>query len=304
MTVGRSVSRQAGHVLIVGDVIDDILVRPLSPTTVDSDTVARIDRRPGGSAANQAAWVSHCGGRVRFVGRVATQDVERHRRELARSGVEALLAPDHERPTGTIVILVGADGDRTMFTDRGANLGLCAADLPPDCLDGAALLHVNGYPLFEPSSRTMMLELMSQARAGGIDVSVDPCSAAFLRQVGAEDFLRWTAGAAVCFPNRDEGTVLTGFADPHDIVSALGEHYGLVVLKLGADGALVGNRRDAPFYAKAASAPVLDPTGTGDAFCGGFLAAWLEGATPAAATLAGSSAAALCLARTGARPRS
>src|SRR6185437_2969198 len=108
------------RVVVCGDVINDVLVKPYDGVTPDSDTRAAILVRPGGSAANQAAWMAHLGADVVFAGRVGARDAAYHRRELAHAGVRARLAADREAETGSIVIMVAPDGGRTMFTDRGA----------------------------------------------------------------------------------------------------------------------------------------------------------------------------------------
>src|SRR5690606_36219202 len=124
--------RAGGRVVVVGDVIDDVVVRPLEAVTRDSDTRAVIARSPGGSAANLACWLGAAGAVVAFVGRVGAADGARHTEALERFGVDARLAADPDRDTGSIVILVDPDdGARTMFTDRGANLALVADDVEP-----------------------------------------------------------------------------------------------------------------------------------------------------------------------------
>ena len=150
-----------------------------------------------------------------FAGRAGAGDAGFHRRELARFGVEPRLAADESVPTGTIVVLVGPDGERTMITDRGANLRLGPADVPAALLDDAALLHLTGYSFFEPGPRAVARGLLAEAARRGVPVTVDPGSAAFLAapSTGPAAFLGWTRGAAVCFPNVDEAAVLTG-ADP------------------------------------------------------------------------------------------
>ena len=85
--------------------INDVLVKPLDGVTPDSDTRATISARPGGAAANQAAWMAHLGADVVFAGRAGARDVAYHRRELARAGVRARLAADREAETGSIVLV-------------------------------------------------------------------------------------------------------------------------------------------------------------------------------------------------------
>jgi sugar/nucleoside kinase (ribokinase family) len=265
------------NILVVGDVINDILVEAPGPIAAGEDNPAVIRTRPGGSAANQAAWLGWMGANVTFAGRVGAGDVEFHRAELARFGVRAHLAADEAASTGSIVVLVGADGERTFLTDRGANLRLAASDVPAALLDDVALLHLTGYTLFEPGPREVALGLIARARSRGIPFTVDLASAAFLANLAPGEFLRWTDGAAACFANRDEAAMVASAADVPDAAAFLARHYDAVVVKLGADGALLATAGADARRFPARPATVRDTTGAGDAFCAGFLAAWLSG---------------------------
>ncbi len=290
-------------VLVVGDVIDDVIVRPLTPVTHGSDTRARITPSPGGSGANQAVWLADAGAAARFVGRVGAADLERHTRVLTAAGVDARLAGDDERPTGTIVIVVDpVDGERTMYTDRGANLGLCRTDLPATLLDGVGLLHLSGYGLFDAEVRRAVRGLMAQARERGIPVAVDPASVAFLADVGVERFLDWVADATLLLPNLDEGRLLTGRDAPEAIVHGLLAHVPEVALTLGRDGALVASRDHPWIRVAAVDVEVVDTTGAGDAFAGTFLAGWVRGRRDRALVEAAVAAAARAVGTPGARP--
>ena len=291
-------------VVVVGDVINDFIVRPQAPLAVGTDTPSEIEQSPGGSGANQAAWLATLGTPVRFAGRVGASDAAYHREALERLGVETWLVSDDGTATGTIVVLVTPDGERSMFTDRGANLGLRPAELPGQLLDGARLLHISGYQLFEPGTRSAVRDLWTAATEAGIPISVDPASVSGLRKVGSESFLEWTSGARLVFPNLDEGRLLTGQEEPGAIVTALLENYPMVALKLGAAGALVaaGDGRRVPMAARPAE--VVDCTGAGDAFCAGFLTQWVRGRELEECALSAVTAAARATGQVGARPRS
>jgi sugar/nucleoside kinase (ribokinase family) len=284
--------------VVCGDVINDTLVKPLDGlgSWPGSDTPATILARPGGSAANQAAWMAHLGADVVFAGRAGARDAAYHRRELARAGVRAHLAADREAETGSIVIMVAPDGERTMFTDRGANLRLRRSDVPAALLDGAAALHLTGYTFCEPPLLEVALWLLGEARARKLAVTIDPGSAAFLARMEPAAFLRWTEGAAVCFPNRDEAALLTGQSDPLSMAARLTRHYGVVAVKLGGAGCVLATPGEAPVVIAAHPARVTDTTGAGDAFCGAFMSRWLargpagRSASGPAADLVGSAA--------------
>lgn len=289
-------------ILVVGDVVDDIGVRPLEPVTPRSDTRAEIVMTPGGSAANTAAWIADLGTPVRFIGRAGADGVDRHRDALAHYGVDARIAADPGRPTATIVLTLDGAGDRTMYVDRGANSGLTLTDVPADAWDGITWLHVSGYTLFDPATRSVAIDLLSAAVGRGIGTSVDPGSVAFLREVGAPEFLRWTTGVDLLLPNADEARFLTGSTGPYLDVEALTAHYRAVIVTLGATGAMYAAADGTRDQVVAPRVDVQDTTGAGDAFTAGFLAAQHAGAAPRAALAAGAAAAERCVTRRGARP--
>lgn len=289
------------RILVVGDVVDDIVVRPLATVTEASDTDAEIRRTDGGSAANVAAWLGHLGAEVRFVGRAGTDGAERHRAALAAYGVDARVSADPELPTATLVATLDPSGERTMYVDRAANARLGPADLGDEVLDGVGWLHLTGYSLFDDAVRPLVLDLAERARARGCGVSVDPSSAGFLAGCGVEAFLDWASVAELLFPNLDEGSVLTSALDPVEVASILAGRFASVVLTLGAAGATY-TAAGTTHTVAAVPADVLDTTGAGDAFCAGFLSTWILALDPAAALAAGASAAARAVSVVGGRP--
>lgn len=293
----------SGAVVVVGDVMIDVVVVPEGPIRRGSDRAARIERHPGGSGANQAAWLAALGVPVRLVARVAAADRDGLVAQFAAAGVEARLEADADRPTGTLICLVDAhDGERSFLTDRGANLALGAAELPENLLEGAGLLLVSGYSLFAEEPRRAAMRLMGIARRRGLPVAVDAASAGFLAEMGVAEFLAAASGTTLLFANGEEAALLSGEAEPEAQLRALGAHFAEVVLKRGALGAMLGNRDGVLAEAPAPRVVVLDTTGAGDAFAAGFIAGRLDGAGPQGALLRAVEAGALAVTRRGGRP--
>jgi sugar/nucleoside kinase (ribokinase family) len=271
-------------ILVVGDLVDDIGVRPLGPVNPASDTTSEIRMTAGGSAANVAAWLGHLGADVRFVGRCGADGVERHTAALEAYGVDARISGDPELPTATIVLTLDDEGDRTMYVDRAANTALTAADVPAGVWDGVTWLHLTGYSFFDDGVRPVVLDLVAEAKRRAIGVSIDPSSLGFLDAAGREAVLDWLSNADLVFPNEDEQGFLTLDDDR-------------VVLTRGAAGATFRAHE-----AAAQPAEVVDTTGAGDAFCAGFLADWTVKGDANSALLSGAQAAARCITIRGARP--
>lgn len=198
-------------------------------------------------------------------------------------------------------MLVGNDGERSMFTDRGANRRFGAGDLPAD-LDGVQHLHISGYTLFESESRRAVVELIAGALARSVSVSIDPSSESYLRRLGPEQFLCASTGARTVFPNAHEARLLSGRTGDEEAACALTATYPVVVEKLGPRGALLATRDGPPLHVEASPTRIVDTTGAGDAFCAGYLAAELAGASPQRATRAAVETAALALGHMGGRP--
>ncbi|WP_404404630.1 carbohydrate kinase family protein [Pelagibacterium halotolerans] len=294
----------AGHVLVIGDVMTDIVVLPEGPIVHGTDRRATIRRMHGGAGANQALWLAAEGAEVVLVAKVGAGDTETLSAHFAARGVTPKLATDDALPTGTLICLVDADGERSFLTDRGANTALAAQDLPASLLDGVSLLHVSAYALVERGPRAAVLSLMAAAHKRDIPVSLDPASTGFLEEIGPVEFRSWTRGAQVFFPNADEAQRLTGKADTDDQVADLLKDYETVILKKGAHGAILAHRDGTRIARAARPVTAVDTTGAGDAFAAGFLAASTRGAPDADALDAAIEAGAKAVSKIGAQPES
>lgn len=291
----------AGTIVVVGDVIDDIIVRPHGAIRHNTDTPASIERRPGGSAANTAAWLGSIGADVHFFGKLGAADVQRHTAELERFGVKAHLHGDDEHPTGTIVILVDGES-RTMLTDRGANVVFDLDSVPDDLIAVANYLHFTGHTIIDEPKRDAVVRLIARARKHEAIVSVDPATAGFITDFGVTEFLRLCDGVSILRPNEDEACVLAGHSDVSVATQKLTELFPLVVTTCGSRGVLVGERGKPVSHVPVEAVEVIDPTGAGDSFNAGLLAALANGASPVEAAENGARVASSGLLTVGGRP--
>lgn len=287
--------------VVVGDVIDDIIVVPRGPIRTDTDTAASITRHPGGSACNTAAWLGSLGVGVDLVGRVGAGDAHRHATALRASGVTAHLSEDATLPTGTIVIVV--DGEtRTMLTDRGANATLSISAVTDALLADAGVLHLTGYSLFDAFTPDDLHTLVARARAAGVLVTFDPGSTGFIADYGVDAFREALAGIDLLLPNLDEGRLLSGEHDRAAVAAALVDYCPAVVITGGSSSVLVAQRGEPLVEVPVAARTAVDPTGAGDAFTAGLVAAVLNGTDLVTAAREGVRAAGDAVMRPGGRP--
>ena len=277
---------------VVGDLVEDVVVVLAGPSRHGTDNPSVVSRQRGGSAANVAALAA-ASTRVRFIGCVGDDATGASlAADLSSRGVDVRV--QHRGRTGTVVVLVDSDGERTMFPDRGAAALL---DIVDDAwLAGLGFLHVSAYALASESGRRVIADLCRRVRAGGGEISVDLSAASMIESIGPDRFAALVVGLepTFVFANRDEmaalGAASSGVRDAATVVVKNGPAPTRVH---GPDGSDVA-------VDVAPVADVIDTTGAGDAFAAGFLSAWLVGCDAEASCRRGHALAASVITQTGA----
>lgn len=267
------------RILLVGDAMLDVVVRPLAPVAPTSDTPARVRVARGGSAANLAVAMRSVideSFEVSFAGVVGTDPAARLVREdLERSRVVAHLS-EVAGATGVVVALVGEHGERAMMTERGVNSELRYEHVAPWLDPSLTHLHISGYTILDARTREMVPRLLELAAALGATTSIDVCSVEPLRRVGADHFTSAARGATMIFANEEEALALAGASDVNAALESLASTWSEVVVTRGARGALA--RHDGRDYsAHVRVEEVVDTTGAGDCATGTYLGDRLNG---------------------------
>ena len=159
-------------ILCIGDLALDVISQLKEPINYGNDTASKISSHPGGQAANVATWITRTNSKAHLVARTGNDPVGFALiSDLDKYGVEHLNLMHSGRPTGVVVILVDANGERTMFPDNGANADLEASDLPSlDDVDG---VYLSGYALLDFRSREAVLAMIKKIKASGKPIYFD-----------------------------------------------------------------------------------------------------------------------------------
>ncbi len=293
---------------VIGDFAWDVLIRTNSELLRGGDTFGEVMLTPGGSAANVAVWAQRAGRSTRFIGKIGRDRFGQLAEEdLDREGVEAHFVETDAHLTGSVAVFVDHTGERSMVSGHGADFYLLPQELPRDIIRSSCHLHLTAWSFFIDPPRAAVREAAHLAQAAGATLSFDPGSFQMIGEMGVRQFLSVTQdlGIDVLLPNKEEGSMLTGgLTEPTEIAAALADLYpnALIMLKLDADGALVWENGQGT-HVPAGSNNLVDATGAGDSFAGGFLAHYLEHGDAVAAARFATTISAWVIEHLGARPQ-
>lgn len=258
--------------LVLGDALLDVVARPSVPIVTGGDVPAGIEVRPGGQGANVAVRLARRGVAVTLacaLGRDAAGSLVRAAMEDDGVGIHPLV----EEPTGSVVVLIGPDGERTMLSRRVPFArAATAASLPAH--DWTV---ISGYLLTEPDASHLAAHL---AAMPGERVVLG-CA------IGGDMAADWQAAARRCSPglvilNAAEATMLRGRGGaPATLARDLAGRLGARVVITVTDGAVAAGPDGAPVATTTANGQgaATDTTGAGDALAAGVVATLAGGGT-------------------------
>lgn len=272
------------------------------------EVLARLDgvvisRSAGGSAANTAVGVAQFGGRAAFAGKVADDELGRFFLDDMRTlQVRCPLAPVAEAASGTSVILITEDAQRTMLTTLAVSSTLAPEDIRAEDLADARYIYVEGYLFAGEPTRAAAYRAIELAQQAGVKIALT-VSDPFLIQYHREEFWKLIEGPVdLLFCNLDESRALTGHHDPIECAREIHRHAENVALTMGPDGSLLMHGGEV-IPIEGVSVPAVDTTGAGDMYAAGILYGITNGLTWRQAGRLASHAAARVVAQMGARLR-
>lgn len=220
----------------------------------------------GGSAANTIHGLAMLGADTGFIGSIGRDETgDFFENDMKKAGVNTLLIRRNS-VTGTAIVLVSNDSERTFATHLGAAVELTADDLKPMLFDGYDILYLEGYlinnfPLIEIACKL--------AKENGMLVALDLVSYNVVEE-NLVSFKKIVEGYVdILFANKHEARAFTGL-EPENALSVLSYLSETVILKIGAEGSWLKRQND---LIKVSAFPVqcIDTTGAGDLYAAGFL---------------------------------
>jgi sugar/nucleoside kinase (ribokinase family) len=242
--------------------------------TMLATSTAQPQLVPGGSACNTILGIGKLGGPARFVGKRGTDELgDLFENALERAGVEPLLHTT-ATATGRVLSLITPDAQRSMFTYLGAASELGVSELSARKFDGAAIVHLEGYLLFNPA---LMMAALEAAKSAGSLISLDMAS--FTVVQSTRDLLEKIIAdyIDIVIANEDEARAYTGESDELRALDILAQQAPVAVVKVGKRGSYIRHAGALAQIGIFGDGSALDTTGAGDLWAAGFLYGLVHG---------------------------
>jgi len=270
------VAGEKGGMVLVDDADIATLIGKLNERPISTDSP--ISTVPGGAAANTTLAAARLDLRTAFLGKVGSDDTAaRYLANFREHGAStARFKHADQLPNARCLSLVTPDGQRTMRTHLGAAMTLAPEEISPSDFAHVRHAHIEGYLLF---NRALADAVLASARATGCTISLDLASFEVVAAARDWIFAQLEQGIDIVFANEDEARTLFENDEPYDqLARDIARFGGIAAVKIGADGAWVAQGDALHRIAPAPVSQVIDTTGAGDAWAGGFLYAHLRGA--------------------------
>lgn len=231
---------------------------------------AGLNTAAGGSAANTIYGIAHLGGTAGLCGKVADDAFGRRYAESMRESGALFSGHSMEGVTGSCVVLVSADAQRTMLTHLGVSSEITPEDIDGDLLRGSSYLYLEGYLLDSPVATGTMRRAITLAREAGVRIALT-ASDAFCVQRHQENLMQLLQGSVdLLFANAHEARALTGTDTSDDAIRVLTGMGPGVALTDGDRGSILSIGGETVRIDPVA-VTARDTTGAGDSYAAGLL---------------------------------
>ncbi|MBM3136747.1 MAG: carbohydrate kinase family protein [Chloroflexi bacterium] len=268
----------AGEILLLGDVnIDSFWPVPEFPVPGRDGLVDEVRFEIGGAVFNTAIFLDRLGVSTRLLSCIGkdlwADSILDALKETKIQTSSIQIKP--EAMTGINFTIVTTDGERTMFTHRGANAHYEPSSLKETDFENAALLHISGYALLTAPQKDSVWRSMEIAKQYGVPISLDSGLEPVIKRT--EDFRRLFKELTICISGLEEAAQLFGCRTPQEAAERfMEEGVKLAAIKLGSEGSLLATKEKSIFM-PCFMVETIDTTGAGDSFSAGVIYGWQQG---------------------------
>lgn len=227
----------------------------------------------GGSCPNTLIFLSALGITTALAGKIGNDEYGRlYAENLPEDHLNSQLIFD-EGKTGSSIILVSPDSERTMNTYLGVNRNFGPGDVDIGIVAAASYLYFTGYMWdTEPQKQSVLKAIRTLKRNKDDPKVVFDIADPFAAGRNAEEFVQLIHDCVdIVFANREEAQILVKGKDPADSVEALSKISEIAVVKNGAKGSYIKEKGKPSIHIPARNIRAVDTTGAGDMYASGFI---------------------------------
>tara|TARA_B110000483_G_scaffold235058_1_gene306025 strand:+ start:44 stop:973 length:930 start_codon:yes stop_codon:yes gene_type:complete len=223
----------------------------------------------GGSVANSIVGLSQLGNEVGFIGKINSDDLgQKYEEGLIKEKVQYFYNKKEEvSPTGTCLILITPDAERTMVTFLGIAGKISEKDINEKAVKESEMIFLEGYLWDEGEPKSAFDKAMSLSNKKAMSLSDQFCVARH-----KDSFLNLVKNKLdITFANEQEIKSLIDAKSFEDVVTFGKELGKLLVITRGEKGSISIKKNEVIEYKCKTDLDIVDLTGAGDLFAAGFL---------------------------------
>ena len=249
--------------------VDEIEFKKLLSNLNIEETIA------GGSVANSIVGLAQLGNKVGFIGKISDDQMGvKYEQGLRKEKVEYFYSKKKEAtPTGTCLILITPDSERTMVTFLGTAGKINENDIDINAINRSEILFLEGYLWDEGEPRKAFEKAINNANKVAMSLSD-----LFCVERHKPHFLNLVRNKLdITFANEQEIMSLTESKKIEDVINFSKKVGKLIVVTRGEKGAIAVEKGNVSECGAKKNLNIVDLTGAGDLFAGGFLDGYLNG---------------------------
>ena len=223
----------------------------------------------GGSVANSIVGLSQLGNKVGFIGKISDDNLgNKYEEGLKKENVKYIYSKKKEAiPTGTCLILITPDSERTMVTFLGIAGKINENDIDPNAIKNSEILFLEGYLWDEGEPKKAFEKAINNSNKVAMSLSD-----LFCVQRHKPHFLNLVKNKLdITFANEQEIMSLIDVKKFEDVIDFAKKVERLIVITRGDKGAIAINKSEVEECSAKNNLKIKDLTGAGDLFAGGFL---------------------------------
>ncbi len=243
--------------------VDEAEFKKLLSTLKIEETVS------GGSVANSIVGLSQLGNKVGFIGKISDDNLgNKYEEGLRKENVQFFYSKKKEViPTGTCLILITPDSERTMVTFLGTAGKINENDIDAKAVENSEILFLEGYLWDEGEPKKAFEKAIRKSNKVAMSLSDSFCV-----ERHKPHFLELVKNKLdITFANEQEITSLISAKNFEDVINFAKGISKLIVITLGNKGALAVDKNEVVECSAKNNLKIKDLTGAGDLFAGGFL---------------------------------